>query len=207
MAKKQDSIYFKSFIKCTDLSCQAAHMLEETMANFDVEKMADQMEAIHTIEHAADIEKHELLNTLIKAFITPIDREDIILLSQNIDDLTDNIEDVLIRIYYNNIRTIHPDALELMRIVCRCCEAVKVMMEEFADFRHSKKLHEQIIKINSMEEEADKVYIDSMHRLHTNCTDPMTVMTWREIYSYLEKCADACEHVADTVESVIMKNS
>ena len=207
MAKKQDSIYFKSFIKCTDLSCQAAHMLEETMANFDVEKMADQMEAIHTIEHAADMEKHELLNTLIKAFITPIDREDIILLSQNIDDLTDNIEDVLIRIYYNNIRTIHPDALELMRIVCRCCEAVKVMMEEFADFRHSKKLHEQIIKINSMEEEADKVYIDSMHRLHTNCTGPMTVMTWREIYSYLEKCADACEHVADTVESVIMKNS
>ena len=207
MAKKQDSIYFKSFIKCTDLSCQAAHMLEETMANFDVEKMADQMEAIHTIEHAADMEKHELLNTLIKAFITPIDREDIILLSQNIDDLTDNIEDVLIRIYYNNIRTIHPDALELMRIVSRCCEGVKVMMEEFADFRHSKKLHEQIIKINSMEEEADKVYIDSMHRLHTNCTDPMTVMTWREIYSYLEKCADACEHVADTVESVIMKNS
>lgn len=207
MAKKQDSIYFKSFIKCTDLSCQAAHMLEETMANFDVEKMADQMEAIHTIEHAADMEKHKLLNTLIKAFITPIDREDIILLSQNIDDLTDNIEDVLIRIYYNNIRTIHPDALELMRIVCRCCEAVKVMMEEFADFRHSKKLHEQIIKINSMEEEADKVYIDSMHRLHTDCTDPMTVMTWREIYSYLEKCADACEHVADTVESVIMKNS
>ena len=96
------------------------------------------------------MEKHALLNTLIKAFITPIDREDIMLLSQNIDDLTDNIEDVLIRIYYNNIREIRPDALELMRIVCRCCEAVKVMMEEFADFRHSKKLHEQIIKINSM---------------------------------------------------------
>ena len=182
-------------------------MLEETMADFDLEKMADRMEAIHTIEHSADMEKHALLNTLIMAFITPIDREDIMLLSQNIDDLTDNIEDVLIRIYYNNIREIRPDALELMRIVCRCCEAVKVMMEEFADFRHSKKLHEQIIKINSMEEEADKVYIDSMHRLHTTCTDPMTVMTWREIYSYLEKCADACEHVADTVESVVMKNS
>ena len=201
MAKKQDSLYFNSFIKCTDFSCQAAHMLEETMADFDVEKMADRMEAIHTIEHSADME------TLIKAFITPIDREDIMLLSQNIDDLTDNIEDVLIRIYYNNIREIRPDALELMRIVCRCCEAVKMMMEEFADFRHSKKLHEQIVKINSMEEEADKVYIDSMHRLHTDCSDPMTVMTWREIYSYLEKCADACEHVADIVESVVMKNS
>lgn len=207
MSKKQDSVYFNSFITCTDFSCQAAHMLEETMADFDVKRMADRMEAIHTIEHSADVEKHELLNTLIKAFITPIDREDIMLLSQNIDELTDNIEDVLIRIYYNNIREIRPDALELVRIVCRCCEAVKGMMVEFADFRHSKRLHEQIIQINSMEEEADKVYIDSMYRLHTTCSDPMTVMTWREIYSYLEKCADACEHVADIVESVVMKNS
>ena len=208
MAKKQDSVYFDSFIKCTDYSCQAAHMLEETMANFDAAKMEERMEAIHTVEHSADMEKHALLNTLIKAFITPIDREDIMMLSQNIDELTVNIEDVLIRIYYNNIQQIRPDALELMRIVCRCCEAVRQMMEEFADFRHStKKLHEQIVRINSMEEEADKVYIDSMHRLHTTCSDPMTVMTWREIYSYLEKCADSCEHVADIVESVVMKNS
>ena len=178
------------------------------MANFDAAKMEERMEAIHTVEHSADMEKHALLNTLIKAFITPIDREDIMMLSQNIDELTDNIEDVLIRIYYNNIQQIRPDALELMRIVCRCCEAVKRMMEEFPDFRHSSsKLHEQIVRINSMEEEADKVYIDSMHRLHTTCGDPMTVMTWREIYSYLEKCADACEHVADIVESVVMKNS
>ena len=27
------------------------------------------------------------------------------------------------------------------------------------------------------------------------------------VEEYLEKCVDACEHVADTVESVIMKNS
>ena len=27
------------------------------------------------------------------------------------------------------------------------------------------------------------------------------------VEKYLEKCVDACEHVADTVESVIMKNS
>ena len=207
MAKKQDAYYFETFTACLDDACKAAQLLDRSMREFDPAQIKETLDEMHNIEHAADDKKHELLNVLAKAFITPIDREDIMLLSQNIDDLTDNIEDVLIRIYYNNIREIRPDALELMRIVCRCCEAVKVMMEEFADFRHSKKLHEQIIKINSMEEEADKVYIDSMHRLHTTCTDPMTVMTWREIYSYLEKCADACEHVADTVESVVMKNS
>ena len=57
---------------------------------------------------------------LAKAFITPIEREDIILLSQNIDEMTDKIEDVLLRIYCNNVQTIRPDALKL---VGRCSSA------------------------------------------------------------------------------------
>ena len=146
MAKKQDSYYFNCFIKCTDFSCQAAQLLQETMENFDLSKLPDRLSAIHTVEHSADMEKHELLNTLMKAFITPIDREDIMLLSQNIDELTDKLEDVLIRIYYNNIQSIQPDALNLVRVVCRCCEAVRDMMTLFADFKHSKELHNRIVQ-------------------------------------------------------------
>ena len=37
--------------------------------------------------------------------------------------------------------------------------------------------------------------------------DVRNVIAWREIYTYLEKCADACEHVADIVGSVAMKNT
>ena len=46
-----------------------------------------------------------------------------------------------------------------------------------------------------------------MRRLHTSTSDPIEIISWREIYIYMEKCADACEHVADAVESVIMKNT
>ena len=62
-------------------------------------------------------------------------------------------------------------------------------------------------QINTLEEEADQLFIDSMRDLHTTCTDPIQIIVWRELYIYLEKCVDACEHVADTVESVVMKNS
>lgn len=80
-------------------------------------------------------------------------------------------------------------------------------MEEFADFRKSKTLHGLIIEINALEEEGDRLFIDSMRRLHAEVTDPIEIIAWREIYAYLEKCCDACEHVADVVESVIMKNT
>ena len=207
MAKKQDAFYFDTFTACLDDACKAAQLLDRSMREFDPDQIKETLDEMHNIEHAADDKKHELLNVLAKAFITPIEREDIILLSQNIDEVTDKIEDVLLRLYCNNIRTIRPDAIEMGAVLIRCCEEVRMLINEFADFRRSKKLRDHIIHINTIEEQADKLFVACMHKLHTGCTDPITIITWREIYIYLEKCADACEHVADAVESIVMKNT
>ena len=207
MAKKQDAYYFNTFTACLEDACRAAELLDKTMREFDAARLRERLDEMHAVEHAADDKKHELLNVLAKAFITPIEREDIMLLSQNIDEITDKIEDVLLRVYCNNVQTIRPEALELSDVVIRVCQEAKLMAEEFADFKHSKALREHIIRINTLEEEADQLYIGSMRTLHTTCSDPIEIIVWREIFFYLEMCVDACEHVADTVESVVMKNS
>ena len=207
MAKKSDNYYFENFIQCVECGCQAAMMLEENLANFDVNRLSENLDELHKIEHDADKKKHEMMGVLVKAFITPIEREDIILLSQCIDEVTDQIEDVLIRIYINNVHTIRPEALQFTKVIIRCCKVLKEIMEEFANFKKSKTLHGLIIEINALEEEGHRLFIDSMRRLHTEVTDPLEIIAWREIYNFLEKCCDACEHVADAVESVIMKNT
>ena len=207
MAKKQDSFYFETFITCIDYSCQAAHLLHQVMSDYDPSQIKEKLDEMHTLEHSADVKKHEMLNVLAKAFITPIEREDIMLLSQNIVVVTDQIEDVLLRLYCNNVHSIRPDALKLSEVMIRVCEEAKNMAREFADFKHSKTLHTHIVNINTMEEEADELFISSLRTLHTTCSDPLQVITWREIYTFMEKCVDACEHVADCIESVVMKNS
>ena len=207
MSKKSDSYYFQNFIECVECGCQAAKMLEDNLNHFDTGLLQDKLDELHRIEHDADKKKHEMMAVLVKAFITPNEREDIILLSQSIDEVTDKIEDVLIRIYINNVQQIRPEALAFIKVIIRCCEALKEVMEEFADFRKSKTLHGLIIEINALEEEGDRLFIESMRRLHAEVTDPIEIIAWREIYVYLEKCCDACEHVADVVESVIMKNT
>ena len=207
MGSKQNSFYFDNFIACADYSRKAAQLLDKGMRQFDPGQIGDMVEEMHEVEHAGDEKKHELLNVLAKAFITPIEREDIILLGQNIDEVTDKIEDVLLRMYCNNIKSVRPDALEQVAVVIECCNELKEMLEEFPRFKNSKKLHEKIVNINTLEEKADQLFISSMRNLHTTCDDPVMIIVWREIYIYLEKCVDACEHVADTVESVIMKNS
>ena len=196
MSKKSDSYYFENFIQCVECGCQAARMLEENLANYSGDDLEEIIRKFHEIEHDADKKKHEMMGVLVKAFITPIEREDIILLSQCIDEVTDKIEDV-----------IRPEAIEFTKVIIRCCETLKEIMQEFADFKKSKTLHGLIVEINALEEEGDRVYMEIMRRLHTEVSDPMEIIAWREIYNYLEKCCDACEHVADVVESVMMKNT
>lgn len=186
MSKKQDSFYYENFSECVACACQAAHYLEDTLKSFDPQRLHDVLDGLHQVEHAADEKKHELSNVLARAFITPIEREDILLLSQSIDEITDKIEDVMLRLWCNNIQSIRPDAIELGAVLINCCEELRLLLDEFADFRKSKKLREYIIHINTMEEQADKLFIDSMRRLHTTCTDPLEIISWREIYIYME---------------------
>ena len=207
MAKKQDDFYFQNFITCAEFSSQAAHLLKDILSDFRPEETKKRLDELHAIEHAADEKKHELNDKLVKAFITPIEREDIASLSQQIDNLTDKIEEVFIRIYINNVSKIRPEALEMLDIVIRCCEEICGLMREFANFRRSKELKDRIIRINSLVEEADRLYIANMRALHSEEKDVLEIIAWGAIYSDLEKCVDACELAADVVEGVVMKNS
>ena len=57
------------------------------------------------------------------------------------------------------------------------------------------------------QEDADKIFISSMHTLHTTEKDPVEIIIWRDVFRYLEQCADACEHVADACEKAYMNNT
>jgi hypothetical protein len=207
MAKKQDSFYFDNFIACAEDSCRAAEMLKGTLEDFRTEGLQERLDRLHEIEHSADMKKHDVLDRLAKEFLPPIEREDIVSLSQNIDNITDKVEDVMLRVYMNNVQEIEPGALKMTDVVIRCCQAVKEMLVEFKDFKRSKNLKNLIIRINDLEEESDKLFMQNVRDLYTESEDPIRIIAWRDIYIYLERCADACEHVADVVESVVMKNS
>lgn len=207
MSKKGERFYFDNFIACAACACRAAALLEETLGGFDVKNLPGKIEQMHVIEHEGDGQKHEMMAELMRAFITPIEREDIILLSQNIDEVTDCIEDVLLRVYVNNVNLVNPETVRFTKLIIRCCDAMHQLMQKFPDFKRNAGLHDLIVEINALEEEGDRLFIASMRKLHTESSDPIEIIAWREIYIYLEKCVDACEHVADVIESVVMKNT
>ena len=55
---------------------------KEILSDFKPEDTRMRLDELHKIEHEADMKKHELSDRLTKAFITPIEREDIAALSE-----------------------------------------------------------------------------------------------------------------------------
>lgn len=207
MPKKTVFNYFDAFNSLTKFSLESAILLHKTLLNFSSGDIQNKVKEMHQLEHNADLAKHKIMDHLVKEFLPPIEREDITTLSQEIDDVTDAIEDVLLFINMFNIKRIRPEVLKFTEIIQQCCETMDMAVVEFKHFRSSKTLKDILIKINQLEEEADTLYVDMMKKLYRTSTDPIELMTWTEVMHRLEKCCDACEDVADTLEEIIMKNS
>ncbi len=207
MANKANQFYFDNFVAAAEHSCTAANYLLECVENYDAQNIKTMLEQMHTLEHAGDQKKHEMSAALAKAFVTPVDREDLALISQNIDEVTDCIEEILQRFYVNRIQTVLPDAIAFVKELIACCIMMKELLQEFINFKKPAKLHEMIINLSHKEEQCDALYLDATMHIQDHCSDILEILAWREIYNRMEDCADACEHVGDCVETVVMKNT
>ena len=208
MAKRDKNFnYFSSFERMGNFSYQAAEMLQEILENYDSEQLPQKVKEMHVIEHAADIEHHDMLEHLSREFITPIEREDIIHMGQELDEVTDCMEDVVLNTRSSVIQEVPDKAQQMAAIITKCCTCLNAALKEFANFKKSTSIKDRLIEINRLEEDGDEIYIEGNRELYVSCTDPMTIYAWSATYTRLEKCCDACEHVADTMEMIIMKNS
>ncbi len=204
---KQDKFYFDKFIVLVEYARNAGQFLIEIINDYKPDKIITSLEKMHKIEHAADLEKHKIIEKLLKEFVPPLEREDIITLTQVIDDVTDAFEDVLMKLYMYNVRELRGDFVEFARIALQCADGLLEVVTEFPNFKKSTKLHPAIVEVNRLEEVGDRMYIKVVHDLFYEEKDPKTLIAWEDIYFHLEKCCDACEEVADVIETIIMKNT
>ena len=208
MKKHHTNEYFEGFVLGMESACKAAEYLENLIEHFDPEKLGEQIEEIHVIEHEADLNKHKLMQKLAREFITPIEREDIILLLQQIDNVTDFIEDVVRKMFMYNAKSMRYEALEFAAIIKQCCYESRDAMKELPGFqKDSARLVQAIIKVNDYEEQGDRLYCAAMRRLYCENAESLERITWTKLFDWMEACCDACEDVMESVELVVMKNS
>lgn len=208
MARKKKFDYFEAYEKLSDLAVRESELLLESFKSFDgASSLVGTLEAVHELEHQGDDINHDIFQSAAVDFMPPIDREDIVELAQALDNVLDNVEAVLQQVYMCDARVMPEDAVRFAKLVKKSCEALDKAMEDFRNFKKSKAFKQLIVDVNTYEEEGDTLYLTAMRALHTQENpDVMHVLRWSRIYSRIEKCCDACEHAADVMNTILLKN-
>jgi hypothetical protein len=204
--KIKDNYYFQAFVSLSNYSLQASKFLDEIVSNFRPDYLSIDKEGMHRIEHEADMERHHVLSVLYKEFITPIELEDILSLLSSIDDVTDAIEDIVLKMYMYNVKALRPDMKSFTDIISKCCISLKALLEEFSHFKKSNKMKDLIQDVLKLEEDCDVVYAEAVHNLFVNEKDPVSILIWEDLYLRMENCCDACGYVSKVIERAIFKN-
>ena len=156
------------------------------------------------IEHAADESTHAIMRKVNSSFITPFDREDIYGLASHLDDCMDLMEAAADLIVLYRIGDLPDGIAAQVQILVRMAE---LTAETMPRLRSMHDLAEYWIEINRLENQADQIYRRLLAELFNDGKDAILVLKLKEVIDELEAAADAFETVANTVESIAVKES
>jgi predicted phosphate transport protein (TIGR00153 family) len=159
------------------------------------------------LEHEGDTITHQIIGQLHRTFVTPLDREDIALLANSLDDFMDFIEAaartaVLYRIAQPTAR-----ARELAAIIVKVTTELDKAIPYLRHRNKFKQIIEYCVEVNRLENEADNVYHAALAELFDNETPITVIIKWREIYELLESAADRGEDIANILEGIVIKHA
>jgi predicted phosphate transport protein (TIGR00153 family) len=161
-------------------------------------------EKMRAAEHAGDEATHAIMRELNETFVTPFDREDIYRLASALDDVMDFMEAAVDLVVLYNIAELPAEVADQVDVLERAAELTAAAMPRL---RGMKDLDEFWIELNRLENQADQVYRRLLARLFSGEYDALTVLKLKEVVDQLEAAADAFETVANTVETIAVKES
>jgi predicted phosphate transport protein (TIGR00153 family) len=203
--RPSDDTFYQFFIRAAENLVRGTELLTElALPGADVASVS---ERLGEVEHDSDLITHGVFNRINSSFITPFDREDIYRLASNLDDVMDHIEAAGNLVYLYGLTKLPALPREMHEIVNVLDQQAKVTAEAMSRLKSMKDLKQYWVECNRLENEGDRSYRMLLVRLFSGEYDALTVLKMKEVADELEKACDAFEHVANTVETISVKES
>ena len=199
----RETSFYDMFAASADNIVTGSKLLMELLGA-DTSARAEIAERMRAAEHAGDDATHAIFHQLNSSFITPFDREDIYSLASCLDDIMDFMEEAVDLVVLYNIVELPAGLADQVEVLERAAE---VTAEAMPRLRVMKNLREYLIEINRLENAGDAIYRRLLAKLYSGEYDALTVLKLKEVVDQLEAAADAFENVANTVESIAVKES
>jgi predicted phosphate transport protein (TIGR00153 family) len=200
-----EGAFYEFFTRAAQNLLRGTELLTElALPGADVQSVS---ERLVEVEHDSDSITHELYNKINSTFVTPFDREDIYRLGSLLDDVMDHLEAVGSLVYLYGLTDLPALPREMHELVDVLDQQAKVTADAMPRLKSMKDLKDYWVECNRLENEGDRAYRMLLVRLFSGEYDALTVLKMKEVADELEAACDAFEHVANTVETIAVKES
>ena len=201
----KNKIFYELFEKIADNAAKMGSLLRAIVAEPDFDKRASLILQVEDLEHANDELTHNVFTELGRNFITPFDREDIHYLATSLDDIADYIYAAAKKINFYRVNPNDTGMQKFAELIEQAAQQVKIAVTELRNMKNMRNITEALVKINSIENQADDVFDFSIEKLFDTEPDAKEVIKKREIYQVMEIVTDKCEDASNVIESIIIK--
>jgi predicted phosphate transport protein (TIGR00153 family) len=202
----KDKVFYSLFEDASVNLEAIARKLLQVVQEPDFNKRASIIKEMEDLEHKNDEVTHHIFIELGRNFITPFDREDIHSLASALDDIADYIYSAGKKINFYHIDPITDNGIQKSaQAILEAVLAVKSAVTEIRNLKNTHKIVECVIKINSIENQADEIFDSCIEKLFDSDVDAKELIKRRELYQILEIVTDKCEDAGNVIESIVVK--
>ena len=194
--------YFEQHVALTVASARELAKLADDGAD-----IGDIAKNIKQLENQADEVTHVCMETLHKTFITPIDRNDIHRIASKLDDIIDFIDAAARQMALFEVTHFPESVREAVIVLHKATEAVERAVKGLRNMRNPTAILGECVRINELENQADRVKASSVAKLFREESNPIEVLKWHQIFQALENVTDACEDVANVIEGIVLEHA
>jgi predicted phosphate transport protein (TIGR00153 family) len=197
---------------CEQAQCihEAAQELRGMVDRRDVATEAH-ITAIRAIEKRADAVARRIFIAANRTFQAPIDREDILVLAHDLDDVVDLIEDTAKGIQRYSIATFADEMRSMIDAVVEAADLLEQVMPLLdAITPEHRTIFGLCERIGQLEERADDSFDAGLARIRSElgsgALDTIGYLDRKELYELIERVVDKCDDVANVVQTVTAKH-
>ncbi len=203
--RPKNIVFYELFEDVVEKLHEMGIKLKEMVNEPDANKRSSIRAQIKDLENKNDNNTHQIFTELGRNFITPFDREDIHYLANALDDIADYIFASAKKMIFYNINPNETGIQKMAELILQGTIEIKKAVFGLRNMKKLKEMTEAMIKINSIENQADDVFDMSIEKLFEQENDFKEVIKKKEVYQAMEKATDKCEDAANAIESIIVK--
>ncbi len=201
----KDAKFYDELEELSSLVVVAAEKLEQIIDNFP--QMDDQIELIERSRLGARKVFQESLLHLDQAFITPIDREDILNLITEMYGVVDRVAELSQRFRLYKLQKLYPTLTGQAKNLSSIAQELDDIIRGIRKKQKLKDMKSRLDAVSATMELVKRDREQFLETLFSEGAEPLDVIKKKELHDLLEEAIERCEEASETMARVLLKNA